>query len=175
MIATTLHTLRLTLRKPIIDDLKALCDFYASPRASYLGGPKSEPDVAEKLLGIIGQWTTFGTGRFILQDRNSQRPIGHAGLILLSKTRVPEIAWCLWSEKDEGKGYIKEAMLEIIDFTKSNFAWPHANMLIEPTNQRSVNLARSLKATLIPEPNLDDIHSLTKYELYRLPLNEGDR
>lgn len=166
---TQLMTERLILRAPTIDDLDDLCDFYQTEESHNVSGPKPRHAVAEKLFGIIGQWATYGFGRYILVRRDTEQSIGHAGFINLLPEQPPELGWCLWSKDSYGQGFMIEAMQSII--ANSNIKAPCAHILIDRTNHRSIHLAHRLGATKVENPSLDMLYGQPEYTLFSLPLD----
>lgn len=146
-IAPTLETERLTLRLPGADDFDALCEFYASDRSSFVGGPMSPEQVWRALAGEIGHWTLRGYGRFSVDERSTGAFVGMVGPWNPHGWPEPEIGWDLMNGF-EGKGYATEAGKACLDFAYQELSWETAISLVAIGNDGSARVAERLGASL---------------------------
>lgn len=142
----TLHTDRLTLRAPRADDLDAFATFCASERTALLGGPYNRAQSFDRLCSLVGHWQLRGFGRWMVADRATDEPLGVVGLLFPEGWPEPEIAWSVFG-KAEGRGIAYEAALGARSYAYDTLDWSTAISLIDPTNTRSVALARRMGCT----------------------------
>lgn len=127
-----LLTPRLRLRGHRADDLSACTTMWGDPEVTrHIGGqPQSEEDVWLRILRYVGHWAIVGYGYWLVEERESGRFVGEAGLSegrrrieprSLAWGRTPESGWALasWAH---GRGYATEAV-------KAVLAWADAAML----------------------------------------------
>ncbi|MFG5383747.1 MULTISPECIES: GNAT family N-acetyltransferase [unclassified Yoonia] len=138
-----LQTERLTLRAPCWDDFDAYAAFRASDRAKLLGGPYTRAQAFDQLAEIIGHWTLRGYGRWMVADRETDQPLGIVGLFYPEDWPEPEIAWSVF-EAGEGRGIAYEAAMASRAYAYDTLGWTTAVSLIDPSNTRSVALARRM-------------------------------
>ena len=139
----TLTTERLTLRAPRLSDFDAYAEFRASARARFVGGPDDRIKAWGQFIGLAGQWMIRGFGRWIVADRATDAPLGVVGLLYPVGWPEPEIAWSMFAA-GEGRGLAHEAALAARRHAYDTAGWSTAISLIDPTNARSVALARRL-------------------------------
>ena len=101
----TLTTERLTLRAPGPEDFEAFAAFYASERASMVGGPEDRRDAWRRFAAILGHWHLRGYGFWTVADAHA--PLGLVGLWYPEGWPEPEIGWMLF--EGEGCGIAREA------------------------------------------------------------------
>ncbi len=139
----TLETERLRFRAPSIDDFDDEVAFYATERSRGLGGPKPADEVWNVLTARIGHWVMRGYGLWALDDKQTGRYAGRAGLLNPRGWPEPEIGWTLMGHA-EGRGLAYEAVLAIRAFAYSTLEWTTAISLIAEDNERSMALAQRL-------------------------------
>lgn len=142
----TLTTPRLTLRAPGAQDFDAFADFYASPRASFVGGPLSREQSWRMLAMEIGHWTLRGYGRWTVALKDTGEPVGMVGPFCPEGWPEPEIGWDLYNGF-EGHGYATEAARAAREYAYDILGWPTAISLVKPGNDRSAAVALRLGAT----------------------------
>ncbi len=142
----TLETERLRLRAPRASDFEAYADFRTGPRATFLGGPYNRAEAFEQLAALIGHWLLRGYGRWMVADRESDRPLGVVGLYYPEDWLEPEIAWSVFEEA-EGRGIAFEAACATRCHAYATLGWSTVVSLIDPQNTRSAALAERLGAT----------------------------
>jgi RimJ/RimL family protein N-acetyltransferase len=139
----TLTTQRLTLRAPRLTDFDAYAGFRASDRAHFVGGPNTDIQAWGQFIGLAGQWTIRGYGRWIVADRETDAPLGVVGLLYPIGWPEPEIAWSMFAAA-EGRGLAHEAALAARRYAYGTAGWTTAISLIDPANTRSTALAGRL-------------------------------
>lgn len=139
----TLQTDRLTMRAPRWDDFEAYAAFRGSDRTKIIGGPYSRGRAFEQLCAILGHWHLRGFGRWMVADKATDAPLGIVGLYHPEDWPEPELAWSLF-DVAEGRGIAYEAALAARTYAYDTLGWQTAISLIDPTNGRSVALARRL-------------------------------
>ncbi len=137
------HTDRLTLRAPRWDDFEDYAAFRASPRTAATGGPFTDRQAFHQLAGIIGHWTLRGFGRWMVADRATDAPLGIVGLFHPVGWPEPELAWSVF-DNAEGRGIAAEAALAARAYAYETLGWTTLISAIDPTNTRSVALAKRL-------------------------------
>ena len=147
---TRLTTVRPILRPPTEGDAAGFIGFFASPRASVIGGPCAEHIAWPHFAAIAGHWALRRFGLFILEDKATGDAIGHAGAHQPGGYPEPEIAWTLWTDQAEARGLAQEACRTILAYTFGPMGWRTAVSFIRPGNTRSRALAKRLGATLDP-------------------------
>lgn len=141
----TLETERLRLRAPRSSDFEAYADFRIGPRATFLGGPYNRAEAFEQLAALIGHWLLRGYGRWMVADRESDRPLGVVGLYYPEDWLEPEIAWSVFEEA-EGRGIAFEAARATRRHAYDTLGWSTVVSLIDAQNTRSAALAERLGA-----------------------------
>ncbi len=139
----TLATERLTLRAPVLSDFETFAEFRASDRARFVGGPNTRHEAWGQFLGIAGQWTILGYGRWIVADGVTDEPLGVLGLLFPPGWPEPEIAWSMFAA-GEGRGLAYEAALAARAYAYGPAGWTTAISLIDPANERSAALGRKM-------------------------------
>jgi RimJ/RimL family protein N-acetyltransferase len=143
----TLETGRLILRAPALEDFEALCAFYSSERATFVGGQMDAEKVWRHLAVEIGHWQMLGYGRWTLVEKDSGKTAGIIGLWNPQGWPEPEIGWDLF-EGFGGKGYATEAALAARAYAYDVLGWSTAISLVDPQNHASAAVAARMGATL---------------------------
>ncbi|APG45741.1 GNAT family N-acetyltransferase [Phaeobacter porticola] len=141
----TLETDRLILRAPSLADLEALCAFFASDRAEFVGGQMSQEQVWRNLGLEVGHWQLRGYGRWTVEEKNTGQAAGLIGLWFPDGWPEPEIGWDLF-EGFGGKGYATEAAKVARTYAYDVLGWTTAISLIDANNHGSRALAQRLGA-----------------------------
>ena len=139
----TLTTGRLTLRAPGPEDFEPFAAFYASERASMVGGPMDRLDAWRALAGIVGHWRLRGFGRWTVVEDGA--PLGVVGLHCPEGWPEPEVGWLVF-DGAEGRGVAREAAEAARSHAYDVLGWRTAISLIDPRNARSVTLAERMGA-----------------------------
>ncbi|MEL6451618.1 MAG: GNAT family N-acetyltransferase [Pseudomonadota bacterium] len=144
--APTLDTARLTLRAPQLSDFDALAAFYASPRASFVGGPLSRELSWRTLALEAGHWVLQGFGRWTLVEKSTGSPVGIVGLWHPDGFPERELGWDLFAEAT-GKGYATEAATAARHYAYTTLGWTTLISLVANGNDTSARVAQRLGAT----------------------------
>ena len=139
-----LETARLVLRAPQASDFDTFATFAASPRAAFVGGPRSRGLAWRGFCHITGHWVHRGFGPFVFCDKVGGAPLGTTGPFYPEGWPEPEIAWTVWTPQAEGKGLAHEAAQAARAFAYGVLGWSTAISLIDPANTRSAALARRM-------------------------------
>ncbi|WP_371156424.1 GNAT family N-acetyltransferase [Jannaschia sp. 2305UL9-9] len=143
----TLTTERLMLRAPRVQDADAFAAFYASPRASFVGGPLSAERAWRSMAQEAGHWVLRGYGRWVLEEHATGKAVGCVGLWFPEGFPERELGWDLF-EGATGKGYATEAGRAARDYAYDVLGWTTVISLIADGNDGSVGVAKRLGATL---------------------------
>ncbi len=138
-----LQTERLVLRAPRGADFETWAAFIGSPRSSFVGGPLGRGGAWRSFATLIGQWILRGYGTFVFCLRGEDAPLGQVGPWHPVEWPEREIAWHVWREGDEGKGYAAEATRAALAHVWRDLAWPSAVSYIDPANARSLGAGRA--------------------------------
>lgn len=144
MLAPDLQTQRLTLRAPKAGDFPAYAAFYASDRATIIGGPLTDAEAWHKFASMAGHWALNGFGWFMVEDADGA--CGFVGVHQPPHYPDMELGWVLYGGH-EGQGYATEAAAEVRRWTRATLAPPRLVSFIDPANSNSQRVARRLGAT----------------------------
>lgn len=142
-----IETERLTLRGPQLADFEPMAAFYASPRATPVGGPMSRDQAWAEFAAGAGQWLLRGYGFWEIQDRATGQTIGRAGIYHPDNWPEPELGWMIYDAGFEGRGIAHEAALAARDGAARLFGITRPISSIEDGNTASIRLAERLGAT----------------------------
>lgn len=143
----TLETERLTLRAPQVEDAATYEAFYASPRASFVGGPLTAERAWRSLAQEAGHWVLRGYGRWTLVEKATGEVVGCAGLWFPGGFPERELGWDLF-DGATGKGFATEAGRAARDYAYGTLGWTTVISLIANGNDGSVGVAKRLGAKL---------------------------
>lgn len=142
-----LETPRLILRAATTADFAVFRDFYAGPRAHFVGGPLT-PELGWRMLAMeIGHWSLKGFGRFIVEEKTSGAAVGLVGPFEPYGWPEPELGWDLF-DGHEGKGYATEAARASRDYAYGTLGWQTAISLVKPANIASARVCERLGCVL---------------------------
>jgi RimJ/RimL family protein N-acetyltransferase len=145
-----LQTERLVLRPLDAGDAQGLMAFLRSDRAAPLGGPMSAADAWETAALVLGHWALRGFGLCAVVPRGAKAAIGSVGCLWPARWPEGEIAWHLWTDDAEGRGFAQEAAQAARRHAFGVLGWTSAVSYIMPGNARSIRLAERLGASLDP-------------------------
>ncbi len=140
-----LDTPRLTLRAPLLGDLKAMGAFFATPRSHIVGGPRDAMGSYTSLVSRLGHWVLNGYGLWHIVEKTSGAFIGWTGVIFAPAWSEPELGWSLF-DGAEGKGYAFEAATAARRYAASHQNLNGVISFIASENARSLALAARLGA-----------------------------
>ena len=149
MTTPVIETERLILRAPDARDLAPWTAFFLDDRSHFIRSrvEQSEAMAWRIFASVCGHWTLNGCGVFVFARKDAlDAPIGYAGPWRPHGWPEPEIGWTVWSEADEGKGYVREAATAARAHAYDALGWTTAVSYIDARNTRSVRLAERLGA-----------------------------
>ena len=141
MIGPTLHTERLTLRMPRLEDFEPRAAFYASDRSVWEGGPLSRIEAWRIWASEVGLWPLRGYGPFTVEAGGAY--VGEVGIYQAEDYPGPELGWFVLPEA-EGRGYALEAARAVMGWVRRSFGWAEITNIIDPGNARSIALGLRL-------------------------------
>ncbi|MGR3714045.1 MAG: GNAT family N-acetyltransferase [Shimia sp.] len=144
-VVPSLETERLILRAPVASDAEHMATFFASDRSKFVGGPLSAEQSWRVLATEIGHWTLRGYGRWIVETRDTQTPVGNVGLWYPHGWPEAEIGWDLF-DGFEGQGFAAEAAIAARSYAYDVLGWQTVISLVDPQNTASRKLAQRLCA-----------------------------
>lgn len=145
-----IETERLLLRPLVFADWPAYFAFLASDRARYMGGPHSEETAWSFFCNDVAQWSLFGHGALMFEDRQTGETMGQVALCKGPLFPELELGWFVY-DGAEGKGYALEAASALRDWGFATLGVSECVSYIDPDNARSIRLAERLGARLDPE------------------------
>lgn len=158
----TLETERLTLRPFREADATALFEISQEPEVVRFVGDRHVPTLQEAwrmVAGWIGHWALRGYGHWAIEERESGRFIGRAGIINPAEWPGPEVGYLLGREW-WGRGYATEAAQAAMDWGFREIGFSDLISLIDPQNLRSVAVATRLGEVLRGETEIIGHHVL---------------
>lgn len=138
-----IETEELILRGYREADFAAFAAFAASPRACFVGGPRSRWDAWRSFLAAIGHWGLRGYGMWIVECRATGAVAGRVGVVRNDGWHEPELAWHLYAGF-EGRGLAFQAALAARDHAARAWGMDPLMSYIDAANTRSLRLARRL-------------------------------
>jgi RimJ/RimL family protein N-acetyltransferase len=146
-----IETPRLILRQHRDEDHSAYARMCADPEISrFSGKDPSGPDEAwMRLLRNVGHWALFGYGFFAIEEKESRRLVGEAGLADFRRElapglgKDPEAGWAI-EPSVQGKGYATEAAAAALDWMESCFGTPRSVCIVHAGNFASLRVAEKL-------------------------------
>lgn len=164
MTAPVIDTPRLRLRPHRMDDMDAFWAFYQSPRAAYVGAPKSRTHLFYGLSSEVVSWDWMGHGAWAVDTRDGDF-IGQVAITQPPHFPEREIGWTLF-EGYEGQGFAFEAASAALVW-----AWAQGYetlvSYITPENARSRALAARLGAALDADARLPEGETPEDTVVYR--------
>ncbi|MGO1117498.1 GNAT family N-acetyltransferase [Rhodovibrionaceae bacterium A322] len=142
-----IETDRLILREIRESEFEAYAAFYQSERSHLRGGPLGREEAWAAFASEIGHWQLRGYGFWALEEKESGDCCGLVGLYYPEGWPEPEVGWLVW-EAYEGKGIAREAAIRARDYAYQTLGWERLVSCISEGNERSVQLAKRLGATL---------------------------
>lgn len=153
--AITLETDRLVLRPMTYADWPSYLELMQSDHSAGMGGPLTMHVAWGMFCHDIVQWSLFGHGALMFDDKASGTTLGQVGINAGPMFPETEIGWYVYPEA-EGKGYAFEAASAYCDWAKEIRKLPTLVSYIDANNIRSIRLAERLGATLDPDARRND-------------------
>ena len=142
---------RVRLREHGADDLDDYVLLWSDEAVvRHIGGkPLARSDCWGRILRFRGMWAMLGYGFWIVEDRNSGRLIGEAGIMDLRRDIQPsldgtlEAGWALLPVF-HGRGLAGEAMRLVLDWSDRRDPSQELSCIIAEENRPSLKLAEKL-------------------------------
>lgn len=155
MIAPTLHTARLTLRMPTMEDFAAYRAFVMSDRAQYMGGPHAAQTAWDWFCNDTAQWALLGLGGLIVTPRDGGPALGQVAVSHGPAMPEPQLGWFLFAGHD-GQGFATEAASAMRNWAFQDRGLETLVSYVHPANAASVKVASRLGAWIDKEAALLD-------------------
>ncbi|WP_208350794.1 GNAT family N-acetyltransferase [Pseudaestuariivita rosea] len=143
-----LHTERLILRGPVMEDFPACRDFFMSDRAAGVGGAVGETEAFRRFATLAGHWHLKGFGWWMIEEKG--KPVGICGIHHPPVKEHMELGWSLFS--GEGRGLAYEAALAARRYAYAVLNPEKLVSYILMDNTRSIALAERLGAVCETAP-----------------------
>ncbi len=158
----TIETERLILRPMREADATALFEISQDPEVVRFVGDRHVPTLQEAwrmVAGWIGHWALRGYGQWAIEERESGRFIGRAGIINPADWPGPEVGYLL-GRQFWGRGYATEAARAAMDWGFREIGFEDLISLIDPANHASIAVATRLGEVLRGETEIMGHHVL---------------
>lgn len=139
-----LHTPRLTLRAPRLEDFAPYATIVCTDRGVHVGGPFTEDEAWADFCGMVANWLLRGHGNWVVETRAG----GFVGFVLIGfepGDADPELGWFL-TEAAKGHGYATEAAMAARDHAFAALGLARLVSYIDPENSASARVAERLDA-----------------------------
>lgn len=161
-----LTTERLRLRMWVPMDFEAFARYFADANAARFVGGQLEPEHAWRLMATyVGHWVLRGFGYWALEERESGRFVGAAGVWHSPSWPEMELGYWLVPEM-QGKGYATEAARRCRGHAFETLGADTLVSYIAPANAPSKRVAERLGARA--EATID-LLDFGPHEVYRHP------
>ena len=135
----------LTLRAPIVTDFPAYADIACSDRGSGIGGPMTRDDAWRDFIQLASGWMLHGHGGWTVEDDTTGDVAGFVCIGLEPGDLEPELGY-LVTQAFEGSGIAYKAGSAARDWARSTLKLKTLVSYIDPSNTRSIALAKRLRA-----------------------------
>jgi RimJ/RimL family protein N-acetyltransferase len=114
-----------------------------------VGRPQTPEEAWSRLLRYAGHWALAGYGYWIVEERESGRPVGEVGLADFRReispplAAEPEMGWIL-AGAAQGKGYATEAGRAVLAWRDTTLPGQGTVAIIAPENLASIRVAQKL-------------------------------
>ena len=153
-----LTTERLKLREVTYDDAHALTDVLCDSEVmKYSMGTLSQSEVKTWVKRAILDYEHAGIGNWAIEETSTGNLIGYCGLTLNpdQEDQGVELNYRL-AKRYWNKGFATEIASAVIQFAKSQKPASRLYAVVDPHNERSLNVARKLGMTFENEIWLDE-------------------
>jgi RimJ/RimL family protein N-acetyltransferase len=150
LIVPEIHTDRLVMRGFRDEDLDELAVINSDPEVTKWVGDEnglSREESWRRIAYWLGHWELRGCGQWALVDRERDRLVGRAGLLLPEGWPGLEVGWLVGREF-WGQGYAPEAGKASMEWAREELGSDHIISLIEDSNERSARVAEKLGMTV---------------------------
>lgn len=149
-----IETPRLVLRRHRADDFPAYREMCADPEMARFSGksPSGSEEAWMRLLRNIGHWSLMGYGFFAVEEKETGRLVGEAGLgdfrrqLGPALEGDPEAGWGI-ARSLQGRGYATEAAAAALAWIEAHFGVRRTICLIHAENIASIRVAEKLGYT----------------------------
>ncbi|KGX90160.1 GNAT family N-acetyltransferase [Pontibacillus marinus] len=160
MIIINLESNRLNFRKYKDHDFDFLFSLLSDPEMMrHIGeGKTRDRKGTKRFLDWIYNTYEIGTdkGLMVLEDKDDNTPIGHAGLVPQKIEGVEELEIGYWISREYwGKGYATEAAKSLLDYGQNHLQEERLISLIQRENKASKSIANKLGMRLEKEIKLN--------------------
>ncbi len=142
-----LETSRLTLRHITIDDAPFVIELLNEPSYHQNIGDRGVRTLADASKYItekfIGSYEKYGFGLYLVELKNSQTPIGIAGLIKRDSLQDVDIGFAFLSQHHR-KGFAVESALGILDYAKNMIGLERIVAITMPHNVGSIRVLEKI-------------------------------
>ncbi|MDN4072117.1 GNAT family N-acetyltransferase [Fictibacillus terranigra] len=144
----TVETQRLRFRQYTMDDLEFYASLWGQPDVvRYIGRglTKTNKEAWKSLENWILPGYKNGLGLYVIQLKETEEPIGHAGLVrqVVEGRKETEIGY--WLAKPYwGQGFASEAAAFFTSYGKNQLKYGRLISLIHPKNAASIAVAKKL-------------------------------
>ncbi|KLA32049.1 GNAT family N-acetyltransferase [Bacillus cereus] len=144
-----IHTKRLFMRKPIIEDID---QFYSILKEEAVGKwlaksrEMSKGEANDYIMQLISHWEQYDFGVWLLVNRNTGKLLGHCGLRKVKEAGEIEIMYLLAPEY-WGNGYASEAVEASIQYAIETMNVKRIIARVKIANENSKKLLRKLGFT----------------------------
>lgn len=143
-----IETTRLRLRAHELADFDAYAAMWADPLVTrFIGGSPLPREVSwTRLLRYRGMWTVMGFGFWAIEDRETGRFLGEAGVQESRRDLQPsvegtlECGWGLIPEA-QGRGLASEAVSAVVGWAEAALPQRLMTCIINPGNAGSIRIA----------------------------------
>jgi RimJ/RimL family protein N-acetyltransferase len=162
-----LHTPRLILRLPILEDFEGWARFASQPEVMrFLGGVQPRASAWRGFMTMAGAWQLQGFAMFSVVHRETGEWLGRIGPWQPEGWPGTEVGWGLLAEH-QGHGYAYEAAVASIDWAFDHLGWTEVIHCIDPANLPSQQLARRLGSTNDGPGQLPPPYDTAPIEIWR--------
>lgn len=154
-----LDTPRLHLRAMTAHDWPDYLALMASDHARYMGGPFSTATAWGMFCSDHAQWSLFGCGALMIDDRLSGRCVGQVAVNAGPLFPEFELGWFLYPDA-QGQGFAAEAATALRDWARDTGGMATLVSYIDPCNTASIRVAERLGAVRdshADRPEPDDV------------------
>jgi RimJ/RimL family protein N-acetyltransferase len=146
-----LETERLVLRGHRVGDLDHVFELWSDAEVvrHTVGRPQTREQSWHRLLRYVGHWAVAGYGYWVVEERESGRPVGEVGLADFRRDtdpplgRDPEMGWIL-AGRAQHNGYATEAGRAVLAWRESSLPGTGTVAIIAPGNAASIRVAEKL-------------------------------
>jgi RimJ/RimL family protein N-acetyltransferase len=145
-----LRTERLLMRGWREEDLEQYAAIARDPLIAESLGQPEPPKPAEVWRDMAfhaGHWKLKGFGHWVLEERETGKVVGRAGLLRPPEWPDLEVGWTV-AREHWGKGYSPEAARAACGWAHDELGAGHIISLIHPSNARSIRVAEKLGETV---------------------------